>query len=50
MYKTDSKKQIDRDWDNILDDEFLKSIEMKKPSELLDNYFYNIFSKINEKV
>ena len=50
MYKTDSKKQIDRDWDNILDDEYLKSIEMKKPSELLDKYFYDIFSKINEKV
>ena len=38
------------DWSNILDDEFLKSIEMKKPSELLDKYFYNIFSKINEKL
>ncbi len=37
-------------WNNILDDEFMKSIKMKNPSDLLDTYFYNIFSKINEKV
>ena len=28
----------------------VKSIEMKKTAELLDGYFYNIFSKINKKV
>lgn len=49
-YKSKSKQQMNWDWSNILDDDFLKSIEMKKPSELLDKYFYNIFSKINEKV
>ena len=38
------------DWSNILDEEFKKSIEMKRPAELLDGYFYNIFSKINEKI
>ena len=41
---------MDWNWSNILDEDFLKSIEMKKPSELLDDYFYNIFSKINEKL
>ena len=49
-YKTKSKQQMNWDWSNILDDDFLQSIEMKKPSELLDEYFYNIFSKINEKI
>lgn len=49
-YKTKSKYHMNWDWSNILDREFLKSIEMKKPSELLDGYFYNIFSKINDKV
>jgi len=49
-YKTKSKQQMNRDWSNILDEEFKKSIEMKNPTELLDGYFYNIFSKINEKV
>ena len=38
------------DWSNILDDKFLKSIEMKNPLELLNGYFYNIFCKINEKI
>ena len=49
-YKTKSKKQMDWDWSNILDDEFLKSIEMKNPSNLLNEYFYNIFGKINENI
>jgi len=49
-YKIKSKNNIDWDWSNILDNEFLKSIEMKKPSELLNGYFYNIFSKINTNI
>jgi hypothetical protein len=49
-YKTKSKKQMDWDWSNILDDEFVKSIEMKKPLELLNEYFYNIFGKINKNI
>ena len=49
-YKTKSKQQMNWDWSNILDEEFKKSIEMKRPAELLDGYFYNIFSKINEKI
>jgi len=49
-YKTKSKKQMDWNWNNILDNEFLKSIEMKKPLELLNGYFYNIFGKINKNI
>lgn len=49
-YKTKSKRQMNWDWSNILDDKFLKSIEMKNPSDLLNGYFYNIFGKINQKI
>lgn len=49
-YKTKSNKQMNRDWANILDDEFLKSIEMKNPLNLLNEYFYNIFGNINENI
>ena len=49
-YITKSKQQMNWNWSNILDDEFLKSIEMKKPLDLLNTYFYNIYSKINEKL
>ena len=49
-YITKSKYQMNWDWANILDDEFLKSIEMKNPSNLLDTCFYNIYGKINEKL
>ena len=49
-YKKTSKEQMNWDWNNILDDEFMKSIEMKNPNDLLNNYFHNIFSKINEKI
>ena len=38
------------DWTNILDDKFMKSIEMKNPLDLLNDYFYNIFNKINENI
>ena len=49
-YKKTSKEQMNWDWNNILDDEFMKSIEMKNPNDLLNDYFHNIFSKINEKI
>ena len=49
-YIENSKENIDWDWDAILDKNFLKSIEIKKPKDLLDNYFYNIFKKINSSV
>ena len=49
-YKKTSKEQMNWDWNNILDNEFMKSIEMKNPNDLLNNYFHNIFSKINEKI
>ena len=49
-YISKSKEEINWNWSNILDEKFLKSIEMKKPSYLLDVYFYDIFSKINEKL
>ena len=49
-YITNSQMNMNWDWSNILDDEFLKSIEMKKPSILLEGYFYDIFSKINDNI
>lgn len=49
-YKAKSPGRMDWDWNNILDDDFFKSIEMIKPSELLDGYFYNVFGKINENI
>lgn len=49
-YKMKSKKEMDWNWNNILDNEFLKSIEIKKPLELLNGYFYNIFGKINKNI
>ena len=36
--------------DNILDDKFFESIEMKNPEDLLNNYFFKIFGKINENI
>jgi hypothetical protein len=44
---TKSKGNMDKDWFNILDDEFKNEIELKNPKDLLDNYFYAKFSKIN---
>jgi len=49
-YKTKSNIQMNWNWSNILDNEFLKSIEMKNPYNLLNEYFYNIFGKINENI
>ena len=49
-FKMKSEKQMNSNFSTILDNEFLKAIEMKKPSDLLNNYFYNIFSKINSKI
>lgn len=49
-YKLKSEKNMIWDWNNITDDDFIKSIEMKKPSDLLNKYFYNIFSKINKNI
>ncbi len=49
-YKLKSKNEINWNRNNILDDEYLKSIEMKNPNDLLNDYFYNIFNKINTKI
>lgn len=49
-FLTKSKSQMNWDWNNILDDNFLKTIEMKNPVDLLNNYFYNIFNKVNQKI
>ena len=49
-YKKNSKKQMDWDWNNVLDKEFLESIEMKNPIDLLNEYFYNAFGKIYSKI
>lgn len=49
-YKIKSKQQMNWDWSNILDDEFLHSIQMKNPVNLLNDYFYNIFGKINKNI
>ena len=50
QYITNSKSNMDWDWDNIMDQNFLKSIEMKTPDHLLNNYFYKIFEKINKNI
>jgi len=49
-YKLKSKNEMNWNWSNILDKDFLKSIQMKKPSDLLNGYFYNIFGKINQRL
>ena len=49
-YVEKSKKHMNWDWDAIIDDDFLKSIEMKNPNDLLNDYFYKIFSKINKNI
>ena len=49
-YKLKSKKEMNWSWSNILDAEFLQSIEMKKPLDLMNGYFYNIFGKINKNI
>lgn len=49
-YKLNSGNNIDWDWDNILDDEYAKSIDFKDPIFLLDTYFYNIFGNINKNI
>ena len=49
-YKTKSERNMNWDWGNITDDEFLKSIEMKNPNDLMNDYFHNIFGKINEHI
>jgi hypothetical protein len=49
-YKKKSERNMNWDWGNITDDEFLKSIEMKNPNDLMNNYFHNIFRKINENI
>ena len=48
--KSKSKQNMDWDWSNILDDDYVKHIKMKKPKDLLDGYFYDIFKKINKNV
>jgi hypothetical protein len=49
-YKLKSKRNMNWDWNNITDPEFFKSIEMKDPNDLMNNYFYKIFNKINENI
>ena len=49
-YREKSINEMNWNWNNTIDDEFLKSIEMKNPNDLLNNYFHNIFGKINEKI
>jgi len=49
-YKLKSKSLMNWNWSNATDNEFLKSIEIKDPIDLLNEYFYKIFSKINQKV
>ena len=34
----------------IKDIEFVKYIEFKSPDNLLNNYFYNIYNKINKEI
>ena len=49
-YKKNSNSHMNWDWNNILDDDFAKKIEIKKPLFLMENYFFNIFCKHNENI
>lgn len=49
-YKMKSPAQMDWNWTNILDDEFMRSIEMKNPRDLLNTYFFDIYNKIYTQV
>jgi hypothetical protein len=46
-YKKSSPNNMNWDWDNILDDDFMGSIQMKNPLDLMNGYFYDIFGKKN---
>lgn len=50
VYLANNKDIMDWSWNNILDEEFMKSIKINSPTYLLDSYFYNIFGKINENI
>ena len=45
-----SKQNMNRDWNNILDKEFMQEIKMKNPYDLINGYFYDIFNKINMSI
>lgn len=49
-YIANNKNIMDWSWNNILDEEFMKSTKIQSPEYLLDNYFNKIFGKINENV
>lgn len=49
-YKSNSNVHMNWDWNNILDEEFSKKIEIKEPLYLMENYFYDIFCKNNENI
>lgn len=49
-YKENSKRNMNWDWNNVLDESFLRSINMKNPKELLNGYFHDVFGKINSMV
>lgn len=42
-YISNNKNQMDWDWYTVLDKDFLKSIEMKKPEKLIKTYFRDLF-------
>ena len=45
-----SQQNMNRDWNNILDKEFMQEIKMKNPYDLINGYFYDIFNKINMSI
>lgn len=45
-FKKNSPQHMDWNWSNILDGDFLQSIGLVNPRDLLKNYFYDIFNKI----
>lgn len=49
-YIKNSQENIDWNWSNAIDKQFINSIEMKNPNDLLDGYFYDIFNKINTNI
>jgi hypothetical protein len=49
-YVANNRDQMNWNWNNILEEDFLESIEMVDPKVLLRDYFYKIFKKISSEV
>lgn len=48
LFKEKSPKNMNWDWSNAMDADFLKEIKLKEPEVLLKEYFVKAFGKINQ--